>query len=800
MAEIPLKWPLGCAVWLTLLVQFCTGKTPTCLIWTNQGFTVRRDTKLVVYCTFNCEQECKPLMYSGHPPAVQLHMQVNSTTTFFRMDNITEHRTFSCVCDCSGKQQQLCGKDIKAGYPPEMPQNILCKYLVVSNQTGEVRCSWERGRETHLKAPTELVTLVKDSSPPFQKSIRPTNPPSVKFSVSNRVHFISVQVRIHNALGSAESPPANYTLRDIKIPTAPVIEGAQCSSRRCNISYWQRVKTEHLEVQYATEPGRWARFSISNVPIASDQLQSNTNLEPFQLYHFRARAKFSTGLWSNWSNVISNWTEEEAPAKAPDVWYTRSSPESNSIRLYWKPMTGANARGKIIRYLVTVHFSNSGWLFLAKNISANTTSTSIALYPGCQVMVRALNSRGTSPPARISAYRVKASVLLDIQVKGGNHSVNITWKGTALGTVAHVVEWYREGLKLQELHWLRLAGEERQAVITGLNASECYKIAVNILYSDGTMTTRIFGYSTSQSAPQVGLTVQPEVDGNKVTVTWEELDRAQRDGCITNYTIYLEGSNGDAQQYSVPGTKRAFVLEDQPPGVHSLWMTAWNSKGESPPGQKVKFLIREGTSFFLLVGYPLLAVVFLLLCMCHITAVRKRLLLLFHCFMPQVVPDPANSKWAKECSQDKGKMKPQFQQSEAVATEEEEPIISIITSPEELSNQHTEEAGSPSNNPSILRKTLTIYIKSDSRDLDSSEQTQISLDSNSTTDDRTPDRHQAEEKEGVVEEENEEEEFAETLNSLPEWTLGTNPVEPQIFKKLTLDSVRIDCSNLFENC
>ncbi|XP_077463738.1 interleukin-12 receptor subunit beta-2 [Stigmatopora argus] len=784
MAEFPLKCLLGSAVWFLLRVPFCTGHTPTCHIWTSQGSVVRRDSGLEVYCTFKCKQECRRVMNSHQPPVEQRHTVVNSTaTTFFRVENITEDRTFSCLCECGGRGEGLCGLDVKAGYPPETPQNISCEYVAMTNQTGEVRCSWKRGRKTHLKDTKELVTLVQDSSAKFSKSIRATNPPWATFQVSNRVRVISVQVRTHNALGSAESPPTNYTLGDITIPTAPVIEVAQCSSRKCNISVWQRVRTNHLLVQFSPESGRWSEYSLSGEPFAWDELATNPRLEPYRLYRFRARSKFATGFWSNWSKVVSNWTEEEAPAKEPDVWYTQPSPRLNSIRLHWKPMSIADARGQILLYSVTVHFSKSGWIFSTRNISKKATSASIQLCPGCHVAVRVLNSKGWSPPAKIQVYKVKASVLSDTEVKVSNNSVKITWKRATLPPVGQVVEWYREGFRIEELDWLRLTGEERQAVITGLNASECYDGAVKVLHSDGTMTVRSFRFSTSQSVPQGSLLLQPEA--NKVTVKWAELPRPQRGGCITNYTIYLEYSDGHAQQYSVPPTERLFVLEDTPPGIHSLWMTAWNSKGEGPAAPKVKIYIQDGTAFLPLVGYPLLAVaVFLLPCILRITAVRKRVLRLFQRFIPPVVPDPANSKWAKENSQGKGTMKRQLLQSESLRTEEEEAIISIVTG--------AREAGSPSRSPSKRRKSLTIYIKSDSRDSDSSEQTQISMESNLTTDeDQVSDK--CEETEDVGEEENEDEEFGETLN----WTGCNKAVRPQM---LTLDSVRIDCSNLLENC
>ncbi|XP_061539111.1 interleukin-12 receptor subunit beta-2 isoform X5 [Phycodurus eques] len=756
MAAIPPKWSLVYVVALMLLVQLCTGKTPACVSWSSAGPVVRLGSSLEVYCTFNCE--CEHSMYTEHPPALQRHTVVNSSTTYVRVDNITKHRTFSCLCLCRALTPDPCGLDIWAGYPPERPRNIRCSYKVVTNQTGEVFCSWERGLKTHLKDTAELwcvschlvcaITRVSGDLPqpwpPFKIPIRGADPQSARFSVSTKVHFISVRVRTHNALGSAMSPPANYTLSNIAIPSAPVLERPQCTSRGCAIRVRQPLRTQHLAVQYATEPGLWTTYPHSS----QGQIQ-HRSVERLERRHPQLDAGGSTGQTAGC--VVH---------------------PTSLRRQVHQALLEADERHPC---------------------------------QGCHVTVSALNSKGMSPPANITAYHTKALAQLDVQVKADEHGVALWWRQAERATAptAHVVEWYPDGLKLQELHWLRLNGEARQAVIKGLNASECYEVAVYVLHSEGLMTTRSFRLlNISQSVPKVGPSVQHEVDFNRVAVTWRELPRAQRGGCITEYTIYLEDATGSVQQYSVQAAKRKFFLEDLPPGAHSLWVTAWTAQGESPVAQKVKILIRaaDGIPVLPLVLCLLLsAAALLLLCVCQIAAVKRRVWLLFQRFMLQVVPDPANSKWAKECTQGKGEIKLQPQASEVVPTEEVEPIISIITDMEEVSNHNTVEAVSSPAGPSTPRWPLTTYIKGDSN---GSEQTQASLDSSATNVDYLStgcqERRLAMEEEDL-DEEGEEEEFAQILTPLPNCSMFTEPVGPQIIGNLTLDAVRIDCSGIFEN-
>lgn len=56
-----------------------------------------------------------------------------------------------------------------------------------------------------------------------------------------------------------------------------------------------------------------------------------------------------------------------------------------------------------------------------------------------------------------------------VQVPASNHSVTISWRkpDTARQHRAHVVEWYPEGHKLEELRWVRLGWNDSQAVVTG---------------------------------------------------------------------------------------------------------------------------------------------------------------------------------------------------------------------------------------------------------------------------------------------------------------------------------------------
>ncbi|XP_035508641.1 interleukin-12 receptor subunit beta-2 [Morone saxatilis] len=789
MATMSQTWFIFIAV-TVLAVQLCIGEK-SCVIWSSAGPVVTLGSSFEVYCTFNCK--CKGSM-SCYPPIQQECFEFNSTTMYFKVGNITTNRTYSCQCDCTALDP--CGLDIYAGYKPESPKNISCTYEVINNERGAVFCNWIRGRDTYLWNSSVLWVRTRsgthtDEPVSYKVSSKGTDP-SASFTVSSSVQLISVWVQVQNPLGNAMSMTFNYTLSDIAMPSTPVLVQPECSSRECVIKVQQSVRTQRLEIQYRAEAQTWTSYLDSGVQTSLEQVISS--LEPYRLYHFRARSKFSTGLWSQWSTNVSSRTQEEGrsePHHIKDGVSTISEQEANiSI-----------TRGKIVEYRVRVWSQTSGVVF-STNISANARNYSVPFCAKCEVTLWACNSKGMSPPARITTHHRYAKPVKVVQVTADNHTVTISWRKpeTAPPHVAYVVEWYPEGHKLEELRWVRLGRNDNRAVITGIKPFECYEGAVYVVYNESSVSKRRFtGVATSESAPAAGSSVKEEVEGNKVKVTWIEIPRDQRGGCITIYTIYLESDSGYRQSYSMPASERTHIIKDLPPAVYSLWMTASTATGEGPAGQKIKFFILQETqlSLLLMCGLTSLIVLFLL-CLCQSSAVRQRFWMFFPCLKLDDVPDPANSKWAKECTQEKGKMNLQLQSSNSsAAEEEEEPILVDV---EELPKQST-DIHSASDVSSLLPHQTSmspmtepvIYIKSFSHDSDSSDHTHTSLDTNTTVDYISG--HGPENIYEDEEVEDDGEPFLDMLGFFPSHNIIIEPFGG----KLTLDAVKIDCNDFFQN-
>ncbi|KAM4740015.1 interleukin-12 receptor subunit beta-2 [Anableps anableps] len=804
-------WSVTVVAVALLVVQQCAGER-SCVLWSNAGAVVQRGDSFMVYCTFNPTCKISRSMYMCIDDCTKsTHEQFNDTTIFLRVENITEKRTYSCSSDCNPPLDS-CGLDIIAGYPPDQPKSISCIYRILKNDTGSVNCSWDRGRDTYLPYWNRFVVWDRTVSgnhtrgpePVSNVSSKGTESPSANFTLPRSVQHISVRIRAQNSLGSVESPIVSYNLSDIVMPSTPIVDQVKCSSRNCTIKVEQPMRTQHLQIEYRDKQQReWTTYPDSTGLVTSCKTKHIASLKPCSLYSFRARSRFSTGLWSQWSSNISNWTEEEAPAQALDVWLV-PGPDFRSMRVYWNESNMSVCSGSIIQYMIRVNNNN---LSVVTNVSADIKNHSVPFCTDCEVTVQAVNSKGSTPPTTMTTRHTKAKPLLDVQATVSDRIVTIFWKKAETASAYYVVEWYSEGHMLDKLRWSRLDKNTNFITITDVNPWECYEGAVYVFYNESSISRTSFKrIATLEAAPEMGPSIQEKVERKKVTVFWTQIPRAQRKGCITKFTIYLQNNQGDQKLYSAEASQSSYSMEDLPPDLYSLWMTASTSKGEGPPGQMIKFCIEEDDHLSpVLMCVLVTMMVLFILCLWKSSAVKHRFSEIVQCLMPDVVPDPANSKWAKECIKEKGKMNLQLPSHDSSFTDRENEIILVDV--EELCRQ-IDDSSKPRNNPSgfspesgigqetelspLLYPPLTTYIKSLSHDSDSSSHTQTSLDTNTTVDYISS--HGQDNLDNYDQED--EEEFPD-MQFFPSLSIL---MEPVVFGgKLTLDTVKIDCSDFFQN-
>ncbi|XP_033869220.3 interleukin-12 receptor subunit beta-2-like [Acipenser ruthenus] len=628
------------------------------------GQVVQLGTNVTVYCTFKKSTNgCRTAIYQDSNEIRDRH-QYNSSTIYLEIANLQKHKVaFACKTECNSFSRLICGIDIKAGYPPDPPQNLTCTQ---NGQLGDVTCTWDKGREPYIK--TSFHLRMKNKTHDLNGICDDPGSGSVSFHTLNAESVYTVWVTSSNALGSASSPPLNITLNDIVKPHPPVITLFNCASSDCTLHWEAAQNCQLLEVRdQPLSHSTWKHHTL-NVTVDRFILPG---LQPFTDYQFQVRCKLShtKGMWSEWSEPFTNKTPEAVPIKELDIWFVMETPDPNSLTLVWKKLSQSEARGQILGYKVTSPFPCKDKITVVLPDSENHLTVTSS---HCNLTLSAYNSRGNSPPTNISipfqtGFPAPGNVTC---VRHSNDSIVVKWRppvNTALALQGYVVEWSPTQDKL-DLSWTRLPHDKLSTVISAMKPYVCYKVMVNALYDEGVGKAGFVHAYVKQLAPTEGPTPSiKHMSSTMVTVHWQQLPVEHRKGCISSYSIYLKSLNSahllvhgliDASHtnYTINGLK--------PGATYQAWMTASTAAGEGPK-REFEFTVtpEENPLVLSLTGAALIffLVWLALVCICCNSAVNQRMTLLCSRFTPQWytghVPDPANCKWAQEYAAVKGQMK-----------------------------------------------------------------------------------------------------------------------------------------------
>uniref|UniRef100_A0A8B9L2N9 Interleukin 12 receptor, beta 2a n=1 Tax=Astyanax mexicanus TaxID=7994 RepID=A0A8B9L2N9_ASTMX len=729
--------PLKCSIWsnFIFLLVLATA-TPAnragqddkiCTIHSSKE--VLMGSSFQIYCVF--KNECNKIIYRDNVP---LPYNSSNLTAVMNIVKLTQATTFTCRCK---DRPEPCGMDITPGYPPQAPQNLSC---VQEGELGKVNCTWKTGLETHIQTTSHLWV---QGDPPVNYTSKTA---STLFAVPSTQTKLTVRATAINSLGSATSAALTFMLNDI---------GTVVLRHRTSIL--QFIGKNFM-----------SNYLISLQHANSSTYSNITSLTPYSLYTFQVRWKLgpSRGLWSEWSEA-KEMTDEEAPAVMVDAWYFG---DSKNTHLLWKELSKSEASGKILGYNVTVvderkKISSTFIKHPCRNYSVRCSI--------CTVSIFAKNSKGHSPtrPRFVLYFAGSLRYTVSHQILNDS-SIALSWQRPNNAPEEYLVEWYPVERK-EQLQWIRVERHLHTTNITGLQPAKCYDVAVVYLFSSGTRKVVFSGLSTRQSVPQQGPECDATVKNYSVEVKWEDIPLERRGGCLTNYTIYLRDSGDKIKRYSIgkPSEKK-FTISDLSPGQqYKLWVTAWTKAGEGPKGREPTHPPLSAEKPMALVvsvgGVVFLACLFFL-CICHFSSVHRRFSRCCHCLMPSIVPDPANSKWAKECASEKGEMKLQLYLSDSSMSEEEPDTVEVQELPQEKFNS---------------------YLKSLSHESGSSDTTQASRGTDMTVDYISS--------HGVLSGDEDEEEVDDE-NFFP---CPTSPFLSPLMSiggKLTLDTVKIDCSDFLD--
>ncbi|TNN89110.1 Granulocyte colony-stimulating factor receptor [Liparis tanakae] len=282
--------------------------------------------------------------------------------------NFNHTREFLTCCVRTSTYQVVEGVEIRAGYPPEAPQNLSCQTNLTTPNT--LTCSWTPGQqETHLLTKYTLHTEIRDSNENHTYELLPGRHrytiPRFGFVLFSDVE---IYVKAVNELGEATSAPiilepvssAKFDRPTIlKIQAVPKRYG--CLKLSWSLSQhqvWMSNLQLNLEVRLTTADGS----QRSGQPILVNRIRPSRSVDQCRLLHgtrylAQIRVRYQQSPWSEWSSSQSGVTLESAPTGRLDSWMRVSGDHTNkqlNVLLFWKPSKQFRANGQNVSYIVSV--------------------------------------------------------------------------------------------------------------------------------------------------------------------------------------------------------------------------------------------------------------------------------------------------------------------------------------------------------------------------------------------------------------------------------------------------------------
>ncbi|XP_027729919.1 interleukin-12 receptor subunit beta-2 [Vombatus ursinus] len=602
---------------------------------------------------------------------------------------------FVCKVSCGGHvESQVCGADISVGVTPEQPQNLSCSQL---GEQGNVVCTWDKGRDTHLYT-VHTLQLTGPNNLDLEKQCAPYHDDldlGMSLSPASPEANYTAKVVASNSLGNSSSLPLVFSFVDIVKPLPPSdirADFPNLLANFCTLQWQDRGPVVLNRLQFRpVHENAWKTVHVAN----SGGRYDLYNLIPFTEYEFQISSKLHSvkGRWSDWSKSLRTQTPREEPVGTLDVWYTVDDLEGGlqNVSLFWKNMSMSEARGIILGYQVTIQEVPGDSLAVPHTLENLTSHTHFAVVlpqNDYVVAVSAVNSEGSSSPSRTFIPRQPRKAPQNILAKPqGTDGIGVTWEPpheAAMLVKEYLVEWRALGTgssPSSPVNWRRLPTVNMSAVISEhVKPHVCYQIRLCALWGDGAGCARTWADLTSKE-PLTGPRVQNATAGKgTATVTWDEIPAQDQMGCLLHYKIYLKELRSQSPShifeipYEVGNTTR--LIRGLRPGVtYVLWMTASTAAGEGPRGNERELSLEDTPEWNILV-VPI-AVALVAVGIFSMPRVRAKVKSVFWALQPQwynqEIPDPANSMWAKKYSIIEDEMQLHFQSLSNNCTNSEEP-------------------------------------------------------------------------------------------------------------------------------
>ncbi|XP_054477228.1 granulocyte colony-stimulating factor receptor isoform X2 [Anoplopoma fimbria] len=581
-------------------------------------------------------------------------------------------REFLTCCVQASPVQVVGAEEIRAGYPPEAPQNLSCLTNLTTPNT--LTCSWDPGQqETHLHTKYTLHTEIRDSNENHTYEVLP----GVHRYTIPRLDFVlysdmEIYVKTENELGEATSSPIilePISAAKFDPPTILMIQAVPkrlgCLKLSWSLSQqqvWMRHLRLNLEVRLTTaDSSKWSEQLILVNQVKPARAVDQCHLLHGTQYIAQIRVRYQQSPWSEWSSSRSGVTLENAPTGRLDSWMKVSGDHINkqpNILLFWKPSKQFRANGRNVSYIVSVKKlpGENG------KVCSTTGNHCTFQLPGRakKVYLSAVNAAGRSYPTEVRIHLPRArAVISNVTVTPqDDRSMLVQWRSLLYSSlIGFVVEW-RPLLKA-DLSFTQFESTGRNQtllVITGsFEPYKPYGISVYPRFKDGIGLPQTVDAYSRQKAPSMVPKIQIKKTWNShVEFTWDEIPLDQRNGNIKNYKVFYCDTKGPINVVNADREERRVVLRDlNTISLYEAFLMV-STFGGNLNGSTIQFEIESfdvaavvAIATVSVVGLLLMVIVLVMTCFSNNKRLKGR-------FWP-AVPDPANSsikRWTSDSTQD----------------------------------------------------------------------------------------------------------------------------------------------------
>ncbi|XP_014742528.1 PREDICTED: interleukin-31 receptor subunit alpha [Sturnus vulgaris] len=585
--------------------------------------------------------------------APENYIIVNETVSNITIHNFSYSTAYvNCFMKHLDKELPLARTEVKSGFRPDIPENISCIYFYDANLT----CTWNAGRETSF---TTKYTLYRNlthspySVTPCQNATESCSffPPSNAYS-----NDFCFQVKAKNVLGESSTDCIPIPLQKIEKFAPPEILSVKKipGIKQLLTVTWKMpekiipLKPIICQVQYRNLYSNFTEFV--NVSLNSKKAIGSCNLTGLwdsTDYSVAIRCiNNESAFWSGWSGEKNGSTEEKAPSGKVDLWRVIESSHSSrnrSVHLMWKPLKSFPPSGRILGYKIQYFPEKKTSVRKRTNNSTEKKITLLLNEEAHIISVTAYNSAGESPEAilRIPSIDEKSSQVIEtVMASTTNEEVVVEWITSEPETTKYVVEWYEE-LEMDPFgrSWQYVSNSTKwKNNKKNFKPFVCYNISVYPLYGRNVAAPSYTQIYVQEKKPSEGPVADTGILGkNEVTIKWNEISKAKRNGFITNYTIFYKSEDGKELNETVNSDVLQYRLKSlQANTQYTVQIMASNRAGGTVGDQKTFKTLKFDKEDFFFIAIPV-GISVLCLIGLWITCVLKK-----HAFKKVCWPDIPN--------------------------------------------------------------------------------------------------------------------------------------------------------------